>query len=216
MQNGNLTNTKELKASLIAENVLLSDDAGDTELMAAVFAQALSPAPKTQHDPSFWDLCNAVIQISNRCEGSYACVILIPGYGLLAFRDPFGIKPLVLGERKGADASDFMIASESSALAKMEFGLFRDILPGKKRILVRLWDIADSNTGQMAVIPSSAAPQIQQRAFIFQAVPERTYAPDIFEYVYFSSNSSVMDGIAVYKSRLFMGEYLAETIRVRT
>src|SRR4029079_7915954 len=138
-------------------------------------------------------ILDAVEALYKRCSGGYAVVAMIIGYGVVAFRDPFGIRPLVLGIRETPNGVEHMVASESVALDAVGFELERDILPGE-------------------------AVFIDKRGYLHsrQTTARRGYTPCIFEFVYFARPDSIIDNLSVYKARLRMGEKLATKIlRVR-
>ena len=123
-------------------------------------------------------------------RGAYACVAMIAGYGIIGFRDPHGIRPLVLGRRNTPAGYDYMLASESVVLEALGFSDFEDVKPGEAVI------IAQKNKLCRRVLTEGT-----------------TMTPCIFEYVYFARQDSIMDGISVYEARLSMGEKLAEQVR---
>jgi len=131
----------------------------------------------------------AVSDVHHRCVGGYAIVSFINGYGIVGFRDPWGIRPLVLGKRETGKGPEYMLASESVALDALDFELVRDVAPGEAVVI----DL----DGNLHVQQCHEAPK---------------YSPCIFEYVYFARPDSIIDGISVYKARLRMGEKLAEKI----
>ncbi|MGZ4981936.1 MAG: amidophosphoribosyltransferase, partial [Methylobacter sp.] len=160
----------------------------DSEVLLNVFAHELQSLGKLQL--SVDDVFQAVSGVHRRCRGAYAVVIMIAGFGVLGFRDPHGIRPIVFGERKTGQESEFMIASESVALDVLGFDLIRDIEPG-----------------EAVFIEESGVLHTKQCA-------ERTdHCPCIFEYVYFARPDSIIDRISVYKARLRMGEKLAKKIQ---
>jgi amidophosphoribosyltransferase len=135
------------------------------------------------------DIFKAVEGVHRRCKGAYAVVVMIPNIGVIGFRDPHGIRPIVFGERKTEQGSEFIIASESVALDVLGFELIRDIEPG-----------------EAVYIEESGILHTQQCS-------ETTdHCPCIFEYVYFARPDSIIDNISVYKARLRMGDKLAEKI----
>ena len=124
-----------------------------------------------------------------RVQGGYAAVAMILGHGVLGFRDPHGIRPLVLGRREGPKGLEYMLASESVALDMLGFQLVRDVGPGEAVFI-----------------------DDQGRLHARQCAEVVSHTPCIFEYVYFARPDSIMDNISVYKARLRMGELLAEKI----
>jgi amidophosphoribosyltransferase len=185
--NGNLTNTAELKQALFVEDQRHINTDSDSEVLLNVFAHELHSLGKL--DLSVDDVFKAVAGVHRRCRGAYAVVIMIAGYGILGFRDPHGIRPIVYGERRTEQGSEFMIASESVALDVLGFDLIRDIEPG-----------------EAVFIEASGELHTQQCS------EQVDHCPCIFEYVYFARPDSIIDDISVYKARLRMGEKLAEKI----
>ncbi len=185
--NGNLTNADELKSLLIHQDRRHLNTGSDTEVLLNVFAHELQ-----RHDgqrPTPEAIFAAVASVHQRCRGGYAVVALIIGYGIVAFRDLHGIRPICLGQRETPDGIEHVVASESVAMDALGFTLLRDIKPGEAVII--------ENCGAM-----------HSR----QCAPPAGYTPCIFEYVYFARPDSIIDRISVYKSRLRMGEALAEKI----
>ena len=167
--NGNLTNSD----SEVLLNVLAH------ELQEASRSYALDPATIFQ----------AVSGVHRRCRGAYAIVAMIAGYGLLAFRDPFGIRPLVFGSMQTDQGTEYLVASESVALDVLGFRLVRDVAPGEAIFI-----------------------DMDGNFYSKQCAPNASLNPCIFEYVYLARPDSVIDGISVYETRLRMGESLAEKI----
>ncbi|WP_010119855.1 amidophosphoribosyltransferase [Corynebacterium nuruki] len=200
VHNGNLTNTRELTDELRHHDRRHVNSSSDTELLLNVLAAELqtttAPSADDVLDPD--DIFNAVAATHNRVEGAYAVVALISNHGLLAFRDPFGIRPLVLGRRHPTpdlladhpDAHDeWVVASESLVLENGNYELVRELAPGEAVFI--------TPEGKLHARQCSQTPELK---------------PCSFEYVYLARPDSVMNGISVYDSRLRMGERLAHTI----
>jgi len=185
--NGNLTNTDELKQQLFMDDQRHLNTNSDSEILLNVFAHELQALGKLRIDEN--DIFQAVSAVHKRCKGAYAVVIMVAGYGVLAFRDPHGIRPLVFGERKLEQGSDFMIASENVALNVLDFELIRDVEPGEAVFI--------EATGKLHTKQCSEVVD---------------HCPCIFEYVYFARPDSIIDDISVYKARLRMGEKLADKV----
>lgn len=199
--NGNLVNAPELKDFLdeTAHRHINTDS--DSELLLNVFASYLEETGKVRINEE--DLFTALESMYKKCEGGYACVAMLAGFGILGFRDPNGIRPLVLGERQTQYGKDYMFASESVVLDQLGYANMRDVLPGEAIIIRQRKNKAAGTTenGEYALYDPVVS--------IRQVVPVRTYTPDMFEYVYFARPDSIMDGISVYRSRLVMGIKLA-------
>jgi amidophosphoribosyltransferase len=185
--NGNLTNYDELADLLIREDRRHLATNSDSEVLLNVFAHELQT--RTNGRPTPENVFDAVEAVHRRCKGGYAIVAMIIGFGIVAFRDPNGIRPLVLGERQSEGARDFMVASESVALDALQFERVRDLRPGECLYI--------ENDG---VLNSRDFPG------------ETRHTPCIFEYVYFARPDSILDDLSVYKTRLRMGEQLAGKI----
>lgn len=186
--NGNLTNAESLKRDLFVEEQRHINTDSDSEVLLNVFAHELQSLGKLRLDVE--DLFRAVSVVHKRCRGAYAVVLMITGFGILGFRDPHGIRPIVFGKRGSQQKSEYMIASESVALDVLGFDLVRDIKPG-----------------EAVFIESNGTLHTRQCA------DKVEHSPCIFEYVYFARPDSIIDDISVYKARLRMGEKLAEKIR---
>ena len=193
IHNGNLTNTRELTADMAQRDRRHLNSSSDTELLLNVLAGELQNTTSTVDlDPE--RVFEAVARTHERIEGAYAVIAVIAGYGLLAFRDPFGIRPLILGRRPstvdGAHGKDeWVVASESLVLENGDYEVVREVEPGEAVFI--------TNDGEL---------------FSKQCATAATLAPCAFEYVYLARPDSVMNGISVYESRLRMGDRLADTI----
>lgn len=185
--NGNLTNADSLKEDLFSADLRHINTESDSEILLNVFAHEL--ARLHRHSPTPDDIFDAVAGVHARCRGAYAAVALVVGHGMLAFRDPHGIRPLVFGRRETDRGTEYMIASESVSLDLLDFTLVRDVLPGEA-----IWI---DEAGELHTRVCAAQTEL---------------APCIFEHVYLARPDSIMDDISVYKSRLRMGEKLAEQI----
>ncbi|MFL6548352.1 MAG: amidophosphoribosyltransferase [Povalibacter sp.] len=186
--NGNLTNAAELAEVLIREDRRHLNTSSDSEVLLNVLASELSQAGKPRASAA--DIFTALTSVYRRCRGGFAVVAMIVGHGLVGFRDPHGIRPLVLGKRESAQGPEYMLASESVALDMLGFARVRDIGPGEAVFIDE-----------------------QGRFYSQQCVPATTSTPCIFEYVYFARPDSIIDNISVHKARLRMGDLLAEKIR---
>jgi amidophosphoribosyltransferase len=190
VHNGNLTNAQALKQELFDVDRRHINTSSDTEVLINVLAHELGRA---SHDLPLTPeaIFAAVAAAHRRVRGSYAVISLIAGHGLLAFRDPFGIRPLALGE-SGADgdgAREVMLASESVAIEGTGHRLVRDVAPGEAVFV-----------------------DLQGRVHARQCAGQATLNPCIFEYVYLARPDSVLDGISVYQARLNLGETLAQRV----
>ena len=185
--NGNLTNSESLANELFHAEMRHLNTDSDSEVLLNIFAHELGKQreiyPEAKH------IFKAIAKTHRRCDGAYAVIALITGFGLLAFRDVNGIRPLVIGIRKGKNRDEYMISSENAAFASLGFETLRDIDPGEAVFI--------DNNGRL---------HTQQCAEVYQ---ER---PCIFEYVYFARPDSTIDQISVYKSRMRMGKRLANKI----
>lgn len=186
--NGNLTNSKELRESLYKIDQRHINTNSDSEVLLNVLAHELQRAANgVSLDESA--IFNAVRALHKRVKGAYAVVAQISGYGLLAFRDPHGIRPLCMGRSESSQGTEWMVASESVALEGSGFTFVRDILPGEA-VFISLDGMVSSEMCSTGAI----------------------HAPCIFEYVYFARPDSVLEGVSVYGARLRMGEYLADKL----
>jgi len=186
--NGNLTNTEELKQALFEEDRRHINTESDSEVLLNVFAHELMQQNTLRLTPE--DIFAAVARVHRRVRGAYAVVAMITGYGVVGFRDPYGIRPAVVGRRDGPHGPDFLIASESVALDALGFTVLGDIEPGEAVIITE-----------------------DGRLFRQQCAAKPMYSPCIFEYVYLARPDSMMNNISVHKARLRMGVKLAEKIQ---
>ncbi|MBF0784878.1 amidophosphoribosyltransferase [Muribacter muris] len=186
VHNGNLTNNAELKKMLFTLAKRHVNTNSDSESLLNIFAHYLDQYPNALTPQNIFD---TVRQTNNVIKGAYACLAMIIGYGMVAFRDPFGIRPLVLGKREINGKTEYMFASESVALDVVGFDYVRDVQPGEA--------IYISFDGQFHSAICADNPKLN---------------PCIFEYVYFARPDSVIDGVSVYASRVHMGRLLGEKI----
>ncbi len=187
--NGNLTNTEQLQQELFLEDRRHVNTHSDSEVLLNVLAHELQAHSTMRYRLDIKNIFDAVSGVHRRCRGAYAVVAMIAGYGLLAFRDAHGIRPLVLGSHQTDIGTEYLVASESVALDTLGFKYLRDIAPGEAVFI----DF-DGN--------------LHSR----QCAENPTLNPCIFEYVYLARPDSVIDGISVYETRLNMGESLADKI----
>jgi amidophosphoribosyltransferase len=188
VHNGNLTNAQALQQELFAIDRRHINTQSDTEVLINILAHELELAARDLPlTPG--EIFKAVTAVHRRLKGSYAVVALIAGYGLLAFRDPFGIRPLCLGTGVGEHSGELMVASESVAIEGTGHRLLRDVAPGEAVFI-----------------------DLQGRVHAQQCSPQPQLSPCIFEYVYLARPDSVIDGIPVYQARLNLGEALAQRL----
>jgi amidophosphoribosyltransferase len=187
--NGNLTNSERLKEEMFRTDLRHINTGSDSEVLVNVLAHELEQASvKLRLDPQ--TIFTAVANVHRRVRGAYAVVAMIAGYGVLAFRDPFGIRPAVIGYNETQGGTEYMVASESVAVDALGFRVLRDIGPGEAIFID------------------------EDGHFYSQAcAPHASLNPCIFEYVYLARPDSLIDGASVYESRLHMGEALAAKIR---
>jgi amidophosphoribosyltransferase len=186
--NGNLTNADQLKQEMFRTDLRHINTNSDSEVLLNVLAHELERAatgPKVDPETVF----TAVANVHRRCRGAYAVVAMIAGCGLLAFRDPFGIRPLVIGKREVDFGTEWAVASESVALDTPGFKVVRDVAPGEALLI--------DEDGAFHSRQCAARPSL---------------SPCIFEHVYLARPDSLMDGVSVYEARLHMGEHLAAKI----
>jgi amidophosphoribosyltransferase len=187
--NGNLTNADKISATLFRTDLRHINTDSDSEVLLNVFAHELQSLGR--ENPNENDIFDALTKVYSRCEGGYAAIAMVTGYGLLGFRDPHGIRPLIYGEREAENGKmEYILASESVAITALGFRVVRDIEPGE------------------AIFINS-----ESQIFTKVCAKNPVYNPCIFEYVYFARPDSTIDGISVYKSRMRMGEKLAYKIQ---
>jgi len=186
--NGNLTNTVELADGLLKSDLRHINTNSDSEVLLNVFAHELQVQGKLV--PTDKEIFNAVKAVHKRCRGAYAVIAMITGYGVLAFRDPHGIRPVCYGKRETEKGTEYMISSESVALGALGFELVRDIAPGEA--------IYIENDGHL---------------YTEQCAENSKLNPCIFEHVYFARPDSIIDNVSVHKARLRMGETLAQKVK---
>ncbi len=183
--NGNLTNAAQLKQEMFRLDLRHINTNSDSEVLLNVLAHELERAATGPRlDPA--TVFTAVANVHRRCRGAYAVVAMISGCGVLAFRDPYGIRPLIIGRNETAQGTQWAVASESVVLDSLGFQVVRDVAPGEAILI--------DEAGKLATRQCVAKPRL---------------VPCIFEYVYLARPDSLMDGVSVYESRLHMGEQLA-------
>ncbi len=186
--NGNLVNTVALQRELFQDDLRHVNTNSDSEVLLNVLAHELATAAHGNRlDPDA--IFSAVAGVHRRAKGAYAIVAMIAGYGLLAFRDPHGIRPLIIGKHESDNGVEFMVASESVALDTLGFEIMRDVAPGEAILI--------DTSGNF---------------FNRQCAQNTSLHPCIFEYVYLARPDSVIDGISVYETRSLMGRSLAKKI----
>jgi amidophosphoribosyltransferase len=186
--NGNLTNSEQLTREIFQDDLRHLNTDSDSEVLLNVFAHELQTLGKLS--PNADDIFQAVAAVHERCRGGYAAVALLVNYGVVGFRDPLGIRPLVVGERDSAGGKEYMIASESVALDVLGFTLVGDVAPGEAIYI-----------------------DMEGRLHRRQCARNPRLHPCIFEHVYFARPDSLIDEISVYKTRMRQGEALGKKIR---
>jgi amidophosphoribosyltransferase len=193
VHNGNIVNCEELAKDLKTRGRRHLLTQSDTEVILNLFAEGLAKSPLSEDDSSdvnFDRICSSVGEIFTRVNGSYSIATLIADQGLVAFRDPLGIRPLIWGKKKNESGGfAHMVASESVALSFLGYEIVRDIQPGE----VILIDMNGKVYSRVLTSKSSRH--------------------CMFEWVYFSSPESVMDGTPVYRARIDLGRSLGELIK---
>ncbi len=185
--NGNLTNTEALAKEIYVQDLRHLNTNSDSEVLLNVFAHEMMVQHKEKVTEE--EVFTAISRVHERCKGGYAAVGMIAGFGMFAFRDPFGLRPVVYGERDTPAGKDYMIASETVAVDVLEFKVIRDLAPGEAIVITE-----------------------DGRFFSRQCATNPIVAPCIFEHVYLARPDSVIDGVSVYEARLNMGEKLAAKI----
>ncbi len=187
--NGNLTNSEQLKSEMFRQDLRHINTHSDSEVLLNVLAHEIEKTSRNavlNTDMTF----DAVSGVHKRCRGAYAVVAMIANFGLLAFRDPNGIRPLVIGKQETVLGTEYIVASESVALDVLGFKLIRDVAPGEAIFI-----------------------DMQGNFFSRQCSDKAKLNPCIFEYVYLARPDSVIDDVSVYQTRLDMGKSLAEKIK---
>jgi len=185
--NGNLTNAENIKQELFEDDLRHINTESDSEVLLNVFAHELQRIGKLSIDAK--DIFRTIRRVHERCKGAYAAVAMIANVGLVAFRDPYGIRPLCFGVRETDLGSEFIVSSESVAVDSLGFNFVRDVAPGEAVFI--------SSDGDLKS----------------EICAEKTFHyPCIFEHVYFARPDSIIDGISVHKARMRMGESIAAKI----
>ncbi|KAF7974832.1 hypothetical protein HWV62_11197 [Athelia sp. TMB] len=186
--NGNLINTDPLLHFMDASAHRHINTSSDSELLLNIFADNLQQTGKFRINEE--DIFTAIGGLMKQCKGAYACVAMLAGFGIIAFRDPNGIRPVGMAVRKSGTGHDYLFSSESVVADASGFGDWEDVKPGEAVIITRAGGISRRQVSEPA-----------------------TFAPDIFEFVYFARPDSVLDGISVYRSRMAMGDALADEVK---
>ena len=187
VHNGNLTNTDSLRQVLVDENLRHLNTQSDSEVLLNVIAYELSQVVTGTLQPTH--LFQALKKVYERIDGAFSCLLLIHGCGLVAFRDPMGIRPLIYGEKTTDAGTAHLFASESIVIDSLEYSNSRDVKPGE-------------------------AVYVDLKGGVFSefCVEARGAAPCLFEYVYLSRDDSIIDGASVYATRQNMGSALGELV----
>ncbi|MDD3610538.1 MAG: amidophosphoribosyltransferase [Halothiobacillaceae bacterium] len=186
--NGNLTNVEELRHAVIEDDRRHLNTSSDSEVLLNVFAHELDRCHSLH--PSAEDIFSAVTRVHERIRGAYGVIALIAGQGILAFRDPYGIRPVCYGSRETDNGTEYLVASESVAIEALGFTLIRDLAPGEA-IYITVDGVVSTR----------------------QCAPNAIYSPCIFEFVYLARPDSIIDEVSVYRARMRMGEKLAAKIQ---
>lgn len=187
--NGNLTNSEQLKSEMFRQDLRHINTNSDSEVLLNVLAHEIEKTSRNavlNTDMVF----DAVAGVHKRCKGAYGVVAMIANFGLLAFRDPNGIRPLVIGKSETDKGTEYIVASESVALDVLGFQIVRDVEPGEAVFI-----------------------DMEGNFYSRQCAEDAKLNPCIFEYVYLARPDSVIDGVSVYQTRLDMGKSLADKIK---
>jgi amidophosphoribosyltransferase len=187
--NGNLTNSEQLKSEMFRQDLRHINTNSDSEVLLNVLAHEIEKTSRNavlNTDMVF----DAVAAVHKRCKGAYGVVAMIANFGLLAFRDPNGIRPLVIGKSETDKGTEYIVASESVALDVLGFQIVRDVEPGEAVFI-----------------------DMEGNFYSRQCAEDAKLNPCIFEYVYLARPDSVIDGVSVYQTRLDMGKSLADKIK---
>jgi amidophosphoribosyltransferase len=186
--NGNIFNSEELKKELFEKDHRLVNSDCDAEILLHLFAKSLSTQDLSKFKPEH--IWKAVESVYKRAKGAYSVVLYIAGHGMVAFRDPHGIRPLLFGKRMQTLQPDYIFGSESIALSLLGFEYVRDIEPGE------------------AVYIEEKTKKVYSKV-----INKKNHTPCIFEHIYFARPDSMLDGISVHKARLRMGKALTSQIK---
>ncbi len=187
IHNGNLTNYDELKQEMLKVDLRHLNTKSDSELLLNVFARALRLVDVSVLTPE--KIFEAMETVFKRLKGSYSVIALIADYGMVAFRDPYGIRPLVFGKKEGGILSEYMFASESVVVDTLGFSFVEDVQPGEAVFIDMKHNVHRKQ------------------------IVKKNWAPCIFEHVYIARPDSILDGVSVYKTRLRMGTKLAKKVK---
>ena len=185
VHNGNLVNYDSLAKKLTISKRRYLNTESDSEILIHLFADSLSKQVDTTTEEDFFEqLCRAVSEVFRHTKGDYSVICTIVGKGLVAFRDPHGIRPLVIGKRKNED--EYCFASENTSFHSLNFELFDNLA-----------------AGEIAYVGESGTLYRRQ-------LNKETFTPCVFEYVYFARPDAILDDVSVYRARMRMGENLAK------
>ena len=190
--NGNLTNADVLRDELFKQDLRQLNTSSDSEILLNIFAHELRDAVgESSLRAAPEDIFAAVSGVFNRCNGAYAVVSMVVGVGIVAFRDPCGIRPLIYGTKQSQAGTSHMVASESVALDVLDYDRVRDIQPGEVMFI-----------------------DLDGKVHRSIAAKSTKYAPCIFEYVYLARPDSILDDIPVYQTRMHMGRKMGQRLKV--